>query len=152
MRAFLDISLIVTSNNRRLRIVGDSDQSYNASAPTLWCVFCKFHVIDGQSARDQITCFPFILSERSWSNYEYTIILRSILWCFAWNFTKLRNSEVLRFFSLYLVYFLKTNQEACENCNHTALSFFDVHRPFHYNALSLDKELQRFVRVCFVCW
>ena len=67
-------------------------------------------------------------------------------------FAKLRNSEAPIFFSLYLVYFPNTSQEASENCNHADLTFCDVPRPIHYNALSLDKELQRFVRVCFVCW
>ena len=42
---------------------------------------------------------------------------------FAWNFTKLLNSEALIFFSLFLVYFPKTNQEASENCNHADLTF-----------------------------
>ena len=42
---------------------------------------------------------------------------------FAWNFTKFRNSEALIFFSLYLVYFPKTGQEASENRYHADLSF-----------------------------
>ena len=69
----------------------------------------------------------------------------------------LQNYETPRLLSSFLCTWFAfrkpwTSQEASENCNHADLAFFDVTRPFHYNALSLDKELQRFVRVCFVCW
>ena len=66
--------------------------------------------------------------------------------------TKLRGSYLL-FFVLGL---LSKNREPAEKRLRTLImqiyGIFDVTRPFHYNALSLDKELQRFVRVCFVCW
>ena len=54
--------IIITGNNRRLRIVGDNDQKLKRFFPNAVVCFCKFHVIDGQNARDQITCFPFIRS------------------------------------------------------------------------------------------
>ena len=63
----------------------------------------------------------------------------------------LQNYETLRLLSSFLSTSF-TFQKRAKNrlkTNHADLTFFDVPRPFHYNALSLDKELQRFFRVCF---
>ena len=63
----------------------------------------------------------------------------------------LQNYETLRLLSSSLSTSFTFQKRAKKRLktNHADLTFSDVPRPFHYNALSLDKELQRFVRVCF---
>ena len=63
----------------------------------------------------------------------------------------LQNYETLRLLSSSLSTSFTFQKRAKKRLktNHADLTFSDVPRPFHYNALSLDKELQRFVRVSF---
>ena len=70
------VSCTSTSNNQRLRSVGDNDLRSNAFAPSQWKALCRFLVTDGQNTCDHITrcrrskparsncilCIPFILS------------------------------------------------------------------------------------------